>query len=376
MIETVVYFTDSVAFGGAEQMMLHLLAGLDRERWRPLLLYHPGPGVAEMLQQAHALAVDTLGVPAMPLGAEGARRVLALRALLRRIRPAVFHAHLRWPLACKYGIVAAILARVPAVVATAHLFVALPYNRSERLQQRLIANGVHRYIAVSREVADRIHETFAIPRPKLTIVPNAVPHGLFDRPVHPQLRADLAGPQRSPVVLTVARLDAQKGHSTLLEAAAQLPGVRFALAGEGERRATLEAQAAALGIADRVLFLGYRQDVPDLLASCDLFVLPSLYEGLPLSILEAMAATRPVIGMDVGGTDEAVIHGETGLLVPPSDPRALAAAIRRLLDDRDLACRLAQQGRERLRREFSCERMVERVTGIYNEILRGRRASR
>jgi glycosyltransferase involved in cell wall biosynthesis len=382
MVETVVHFTDSIAFGGAEQALLHLLAGLDRKRWRPLLLYHDGAGVAPLLAGAHAANVETRAIPPMPMGVRGAIRMPSLAALLRQMRPAVFHAHLSWPLACKYGLVAAILARVPAIVATAQLYVTLPYTLSERWQQRLMANGVHRTIAVSQEVADRLHETFGIPRQQMEIVYNAIPFERFDRPANPLLRAELAGPGQHPVVLTVARLDDQKGHPTLLEAAAHLPDLRFVLAGAGNRRAALEAQAADLGIGDRVLFLGHRQDIPDLLASCDLFVLPSLYEGLPLSILEAMAAGKPVIGMAVGGTDEAVIHGETGLLVPPNDPLALAAAMRSLLDDgregcgRALACQLAKAGKERVQHEFSCETMVERVMAIYEEILSSGRSAR
>jgi glycosyltransferase involved in cell wall biosynthesis len=122
-------------------------------------------------------------------------------------------------------------------------------------------------------------------------------------------------------------------------------------------------------VSDRVVFLGYRQDIPDLLASCDLFVLPSLFEGLPLSILEAMAAGKPVIASAIGGTDEAVLHGETGLLVPPADPTALAAAIHTVLSNPLLARRLAAAGKARVYRTFSAEAMVQRVTQTYEEIL-------
>jgi glycosyltransferase involved in cell wall biosynthesis len=171
------------------------------------------------------------------------------------------------------------------------------------------------------------------------------------------------------VVLTVARLDEQKGHCYLLEAAAQVPEAQFVLAGDGPLRASLEAQARSLGVEDRVKFLGYRSDIADLLADCDVFVLPSLYEGLPLSILEAMSAGKPVIATHIGGTDEAVIAGETGLLVPPADSAALAAAIRSLLTDRPLAQRLATAGRARVAQEFSAAKMVQQVIAVYDELL-------
>jgi glycosyltransferase involved in cell wall biosynthesis len=179
----------------------------------------------------------------------------------------------------------------------------------------------------------------------------------------------LTGSTERPVVLTPARLNKQKGHSYLLEAVALVPEAVFVLAGDGPERANLERQARELGLDNRVLFLGYRQDIPDLLASCDLFVLPSLFEGFSLSILEAMAADKPVIASRIGGNAEAVVHGKTGILVPPASPTALAAAIRTVLSDQGLAQRLAAAGKARVYQKFSAAIMVQRVTQIYEEIL-------
>jgi glycosyltransferase involved in cell wall biosynthesis len=161
----------------------------------------------------------------------------------------------------------------------------------------------------------------------------------------------------------------QKGLCYLLKAAVLVPEAIFVLAGEGPGRASLEAQVRELGLNKRVLFLGYRQDVPDLLACCDLFVLPSLFEGLPLSILEAMAANKPVVASAVGGNDEAIVHGETGLLVPPANPTALAAAIQTVLSNSDLSRRLAAAGKARVHEHFSAEAMVRQVAHIYEEVL-------
>lgn len=361
------YYTDGTAFGGVEQALLTLLAGLDRTRWHPLLLHHPEPALAPLLDGARRLDVETRAAP--PLG--GAWTPMRLARLVRRIRaerPTVFHAHLNWPLACRYGLVAAILARVPAIVATEHLYVEIPWRRSV-LVQRIIALGVDRYVAVSYDLARRLRESLGLPARKIRVVHNGIRLAPFDRPTTPGLRVAPAGADEQPVVLTLARLNEQKGHRYLLEAAAQVPEARFVLAGDGPARAELEARARSLGLAGRVDFLGHRTDVPELLAGCDLFVLPSLFEGHPLSILEAMAAGRPVVATAVGGTAEAVRHGETGLLVPPADPAALAAAIRTILADRPLADRLAVAGRARVRRELAAETMVHRVTEIYDEVL-------
>ena len=369
MTRTVCYFTDTRGFGGAEQALVHLIAGLDRKAWQPVLIYHPSPGVEPLIEMARQLEAALWPVPPMPDGRIGAARVPGFARDLWRRRPAVFHAHLVWPLACKFGLMAAIAARVPAIVATEQLFVDFHLDRSIYLQQRLVAAGVGRYLPVSHDLARRLCDRLHFPARKLQVVHNGIPLAAFDRPASPELRACLAGESGRPIVLTVARLDAQKGVGYLLEAVALAPEAQFVLAGEGPERAALEAQAAALGIAERVTFLGFRTDIADLIAVCDLFVLPSLFEGLPLSVLEAMAAGRPVIATAIGGTDEAITSGETGLLVPPADPAALAGAIRALLADPPLAGRLAQAGRARAEAQFSAERMVREVTQVYRELL-------
>jgi glycosyltransferase involved in cell wall biosynthesis len=224
-------------------------------------------------------------------------------------------------------------------------------------------------MAVSREVQARYVRDLRVPERKLTVVPNGIAVSPTVRAPDPALRAELVKGRPDYVVLTPARLHEQKGHTYLLEAAAQVPDATFVLAGDGPLRARLEARARELGVAERCVFLGHRSDIPELLAVADLFVLPSLYEGLPVSVLEAMAARRPVVATAIGGTDEAVTHELTGLLVPPSDPGALASAIRRLRSDPALAGRLAAAGRERVEGEFSSLATAGGVMRIYDELI-------
>ncbi len=369
MPRTVIYFLDSVECGGTEQVVLHLLAGLDRRRWRPVLFHRPEPGLAPLLERAEDLDVTLREVPRVQERRSLVVRVPHLIGELRAENPAVFHAHLNYPSSCRHALIAAGLAGVPAVVATVHLFPEGALGRLSSALQRLAAPFIDSYIAVSHEVARRLHQQLHIPTWKIYVVHNgvAVPDG--NAPVNATLRAALTGGRARPVVLIAARLDKQKGHRYLLEATPLVPEAVFVLAGEGPERASLEAQARALGVSDRVLFLGYRRDIPDLLACADLVVLPSLFEGLPLSVLEAMAAGKPVIASAIPGTTEVVIHGETGLLVPPGDPAALAAAIRTVLSDAQLAQRLAEAGRARVHRQFSAPDMVQRVAQIYEHVL-------
>lgn len=186
---------------------------------------------------------------------------------------------------------------------------------------------------------------------------------------------ELAGPAEptrlaeGPTVVEVARLAEVKGQRTLLRAlvgldvTAVLVGVDFEQGGTYERELRREADRA--GVADRVVFAGYRDDVPAVLAGCDVFCLPSSAEGLPLVVLEAMAQGKPVVATAVGGTPELVLDGETGLLVPPGDVEALRGALAQILDDRERARRLGSAGRDRVRMSFSASAMNERILKAY-----------
>jgi glycosyltransferase involved in cell wall biosynthesis len=373
---TVTYFTDSVGFGGAEQALLTVLAGLNRQIWEPVLLYHPSSGIAPLIDGARQLAVELQPVPPLPEGLQGAKQVLPLARALCVRRPHVFHANLTWSISCKFGLVAAILARIPAIIATHHLYVDQPWSSSRYFQQRAIAAGVHRYVATSNEVARKLHYHFRLPTYKLRIVHAGVPVALYERPMKTGLRDTLTAGTNRAVILTTARLDAQKGHRYLIQAATHVPDAVFVLVGDGPERPALETQVRTLGLEDRVIFLGFRDDVPDLLACCDLHVLPSVFEGLGLSLIESMAAGKPVVASAIGGIDEVVIHGVSGLLVPPGDPIALARAISAILSNHSLAARLAAAGKERAWREFSAETMVSRITEVYEEILESAKATR
>jgi glycosyltransferase involved in cell wall biosynthesis len=176
-------------------------------------------------------------------------------------------------------------------------------------------------------------------------------------------------------VLSIGRFVAEKGHRHLLEAAARIertrPGVHWVLVGAGELEAALSREAQALGLASQVHFTGWRDDVPDVLAVADVFVLPSVNEGFGRVVVEAMAMARPVVATAVGGVPEIVRDGETGVLVPASDPRALADTVRSLLDDPARAARLGAAGRACAESRFSLTAHVDAVERVYTEVLGG-----
>jgi glycosyltransferase involved in cell wall biosynthesis len=367
--QSIFFYTDSRVLGGAENAMFMLLRSLDRSEWESTLLLEDDEAVAPLAARAAELGLTVRRIPPMPLGLGGARRVPALVRLLRRKRPDVFHAHMSSPVACKWGLAAAVAARVPAVLGTVQVGAYEPPNRSAYWQLRALARRVDRYFAVSREIAAELVGALGWPAEKVEVLYNAVDVERTAVAPPPGLREQLGGSEIRPLVLTPARLNAQKGHEALLGAIAEVPEALFLLAGDGPERGRLEALAAELGVADRVRFLGRREDIPQLLAACDVFALPSLYEGSSLAVLEAMAAGIPIVSSAIGGTDELIDDGRSGLLVPPGDAAALAAALRRVLGHPQLRENFAARARERVDAGLRREQNAERVAGVYRGLL-------
>jgi glycosyltransferase involved in cell wall biosynthesis len=367
---SVAHFIDTTAFSGAERALLHVLQALDRRSWRPILFHHDAPGLRPLIAGATAAGVEHRTVASMR-GLRGALSVPLFARALRRERPDVFHAHLNWPLACSGGILAAASAHVPAIVATVQLFSDLPDALTMPLQRRIVTRAVGRYVAVSRGVFRDVEQTLRVPPSRIRLVPNSVDLATFQpAPLpDPAIRLQMAGRTDLPIALTLARLDRQKGLTYLIRAAVRTPNVAFVIAGDGPEREALERETRARGVSDRVRFVGFRSDVAALLANSDLFVLPSLIEGLPLSVLEAMAACRPVVATAISGTDEVVRHRITGLLVPPSDPDVLAGAIQEIVRDQALAGRLARAGYDLVKRDFTTDAMARSIMAVYDELL-------
>jgi glycosyltransferase involved in cell wall biosynthesis len=362
---TAIHYIDGREFGGSERVALSLAAGIDdTPGWRSVIASHRWPALAPLVAEARGLGLETTRL--QPDGLKRLASVASMAVHMRRRRPSVFHAHLPDPLAARSGLVAAAAADVPAVIATAHLHVPL-----RRVWQRARARAlrVDHYIAVSSAVGDGLQSLGIDPR-SISVVHN----GLVD--VDSYAHGTVNGVSSGRTVVTVARLVEQKGHRVLLQALVDVPGVTLSLAGDGPLRAGLEHLASELGVADRTRFLGNVTDVPALLSRADMFVLTSLNEGLPLSILEAMAAGVPVVATRVGGVPEVVIDGETGILVRPEDPASTAEAIRRLLGDAGLRERLAMQARRLVRDEFTAQRMVDGVISVYEKVLARRRSGR
>ncbi|HEX2186003.1 MAG TPA: glycosyltransferase family 4 protein, partial [Chloroflexota bacterium] len=232
-----------------------------------------------------------------------------------------------------------------------------------------------RTIAVSHGVARSLIESRVVPGDRVHVVWNGIDVARFSPHRRPELRRSLLGLDlQTPLAVCVGRLTPQKGHAVLLEAIAlarrAVPRLTLALAGDGPLREELLAQATRLGLGQAVRFLGKWHDVPRLLSCADVLVQPSTFEGLPLAVLEGMAAALPAVVADVVGSNETVVPGESGLIVPPNDPRELAQAIQRILEDPALARRLGTAARLRAEQEFTAPLMAKRTQAVYARAVR------
>ena len=304
--------------------------------------------------------------------------VRQLRAFLLRERPDVVHTHQIGALF--YAGPAAALAHAPAVVHTEH---GKHYGGKGRKLWlgRLTARWADRFFCVSRDIADEVIAC-RVAGPRKTAV---VANGIDTRRFAPAgdaaaVRRDLAIPAGAPVVGTVGRLNEIKRQDVLLRAFALIrqrrPEAHLLLVGDGPRRAELEVLARDLGVAPWVRFAGYQARPECYLAAMDVFALTSQSEGMPLAVLEAWAAGVPVVASRVGGVPELIEDGRTGLLFPPGDEAALAAALDRLLSSPDDARRLAGAAREAVRSRYDVRVMAATYQGHYRELLAANRGEK
>ena len=297
------------------------------------------------------------------------RLVWELYRVFRRERPDIVHTH-AWGTLLE-GLIAARLARIPVVVHGEHG--TLQLRPHQRWLQRHGWGRVDRVLSVSTRLTDKMAREIGFPAERITTIRNGVDLTRFSRLARADARATLNLPADAVVIGTVGRLVPVKDQASLLQAVRHLhddglfPTV--ILAGEGPLRQALEAQIETLRLEQQVRLLGHRPDVETVLAALDVFVLSSASEGLSNTILEAMATGVPVVATAVGGADELVIDGSTGLLVPPKDPQALAAALARMLRDLPAAHEMGCAGRRRVESSFDVARMIDCYESLYHEVI-------
>lgn len=353
--------------GGTARHVVELSEGLAARGWRVTVAC---PKTGWLLSRVSSRQVRHANLPMTreirPIS--DLRAFLALWRSCRRLQPDVLHLHSSK--AGFLGRIAGRLARVPVVVFTPHCWSFQSatgrkrdfYVRLERFASRFCDMTV----AVSQREADEAVELGVLPPERVTVIHNGVPP--FRAGDLPEKIAKSI-PSNDSLIVSVGRLDEQKDYSCLLDAMAAVlrakPNSALVIAGDGPLREELLSQAGKLGISDKIVLLGEIDDVSSLLGAGHLFALSSLWEGLPYTILEAMAAGLAVIATDVGGCSELALDGETGRIVPPADPESLSRAMLQLLEDPIGRARMGAAGRRRVEEEFSLEGCTAANEALY-----------
>jgi len=377
----ILHVITTLGVGGAEKHLLWLTAGQARRGHATAVAYLKGEGelTAEFQRQGvtvHRLSGEVAGggggQKLLPLVGPLWRARQDLVALIRREQPDIVHTHLLK--ADAVGAVSAAAGGARALVASKHNDERALLRKPVSIVHGLLARRVARTIALSDHVA-RFIATHG--RVRVATI-RRVYYGVDAAALQPRrtraaVRAELGLSESAPVLVCVGRLAPQKDHPTLLAALARLPSeVTLLIVGGdpfGDGEARLKAEAARLNLGARARFLGIRHDVPDLLGASDLFVLPSLWEGLGLVFLEAMAVELPVVASNISAIPEVVEDGESGWLVNPGDPEALARAIASALADPAERARRGRNGRQRLLAKFALPRMIDETLAVYAEAL-------
>jgi glycosyltransferase involved in cell wall biosynthesis len=367
----VLHLVSSFSVGGGEALVMGLAERGDRERFE----IH----VASLREAAVSAFKEDFAQLGLSVYQVGARRfydpqaALAVARYVREHKIDLIHTHL--VTADVVGRLVGRLTGVP-VVSTLQNEPRSFQNmrRDRRWLERLTARHLTtQLVTVSRHVRDLFVAEWGIPAAQIDVIYNAVPVERYMHIAPGALRGEF-GP--GPVITNVGRLNPQKAQHLLIDAAKivlrQAPDARFLIVGRGHLEEQLKTHARAAGVADQVIFTGLRRDIPEILAQSDIFVLSSLWEGLPLSAVEAMAAARPVVLTDVGGNRELVESGAQGLIVPPDDVPALATALIALLNDRAQAQAMGVAARARVRHDFSIDTIARQYEALYERVARPR----
>jgi len=355
----------ALAIGGSETLARRLALGLTRRHYACSIyaVHNDGP-------LANLLRAD--GIPCRAFSRKGKWDLGPLVNLIQQFRAngtKVVHTHHIGQLL--YGGLAGRLAGC-RVIHTEHDYYTLRRARTQQLL-RVLTRLADRVTAVAEPVRSFLEDTVGLPSSKLITIQNGVEVDRYEAAIpHDRKKWDL---KNSEVIIgCVARLSPEKGHTVLLRAFQKVINrhsqARLVIIGEGEERERLQHLVADLSIGSFVRFLGLRADVPEVLATCDLFTLPSIQEGLPIVILEALAAGKAVVASEVGAIPDVIRHGATGMLVPPGNVDALADALCLLIEDEEARQLLGQSGRKLVREAYDFERTVGQYDDLYQRVLR------
>jgi len=298
------------------------------------------------------------------------KTILLIRAFIYREQISILHSH---GYKGNFYALMATRGKIPWVV-TNHNWTRTTFNlKVYALLDLLLIRFAKKVVTVSDEIAIKLHQ-WGVSSQKIIVIDNGIDLQRFSNQKRNNLLKEYFGiKEESKVIGTIARLTKEKGHIYLIEAAKNIvsgfPGTKFLFVGDGSERERLEKRVMQLGLKDKVIFTGQRNDVIDILSFLDIFVLPSITEGLPIALLEALASRLPVVATSVGAVPKVIIDRETGLLIEPGSPESLRGAISELLSNQERARQFGNQAYRKVEKEFSAKSMAEHYFDFYSKIL-------
>jgi len=379
-------FVPALSVGGAERTLVDLANGLDHDRYDVTVwtIFEQNPLADRLVDDVRLRTLGVTGVTSddHSFAVEGAENpsayVLAPLHFLRVVRrenPDILQSFLT------HDNLIARLARLVSAETIVITGIRLVPTGETDISQRLdnLTTRFADHVISNSEAGARFARRYRVPDDRISVVHNGRDTDRFDREPPAGFRESIGLPTEGPVVGTVGRLIDRKGHQELLDAwvtvRATVPDAQLLIVGDGPDRAALEAQAKRLNIGDSVHFVGLRDDVPDLLATMDVFAFPSHYEGLPGALLEAMAAGLPTVATPVDGNAELLEAYESGLFVDVGDRAALARALVLLLTQPAVAAEMGRSAQQRARESFGVDRMVAGYEAVYERLLADRRSN-
>lgn len=362
----IMYIIDSLKVGGAEMLLLAMVRAYAEAHEVSVVYFTHGP----LYEDVEALGVKVHRISTM--GIKDPRVLPRLVSLMNQEKPDVVHTHLSK--SDFGGIMAATLANVPARVSSIHN--VDPWREKWYLNafMRQWMASCHMMIAVTEDVRKYVIETTRYPEDKLVTIANGIDTKRFDpNTVQALDKTEWGIEADSLTVGMIGRLEEQKGHHILLKTAAivtkTVPNARFVIVGDGPLRANLEKQRDDLGLQGKVVFTGILRDIPGVLATLDVVTFSSLWEGLPVALLEAMSMAKPMVSTAVGGIPDVIVEGENGMLVPKENPQALADKLTQVLQDKALADKLGTAARQTIEERYSSDSMHQQILELYQSIL-------
>lgn len=370
----IIWMIDSLGPGGAEQLMPTILKNLKQAGFNIricALQIRAGNPIASELERL-GLPVDLIPIPNL----RQPFNLIHILRYLRLHRPQLLHTQLEF--ADILGTLAAKILGIPSV-STVHTLDVFPEKKSAwgrmKLRWFLLGKFCDRVIAVSEKTRLHYLQSGGLPPDKVSTLYNGVDISRFkimDATQTAKLKQELHLPLNSKIIITVAVLREPKGIQFMIRALPaileQCPDVHYLIVGDGEHGAALTDLVTALAIKNHVTFAGHRTDIPDLLACCDIFVLPTLKDALPTVLIEALAAERPIIASNVGGVPEIIENGVNGLLVSSGDPSKLAEACLKLLKDNELSRQIVLAGSKTVQQRFNIGSQIEQLSKMYEEL--------